>query len=1042
MQAELVDLEAKENVEVRYAEGFQPLDPCESAASQLRLFSQRQGQTSPVKGNSQSNQDFANEVGELGTVHAEAGNGIEASDAPDVSKPQPLQIDLKQGQFVGRPALQLRNFRSFDGNAAGKDGAGKAERGARGESGNVTLPGSVPVTAAADGFDLVAEAAREAQPGAQLEEEQTTKNQDSANHMSELGTVHAEAGNGIEASDAPDVSKPQPLQIDLKQGQFVGRPALQLRNFRSFDGNAAGKDGAGKADRGARGESGNVTLPGSVPVTAAADGFDLVAEAAREAQPGAQLEEEQTTKNQDSANHMSELGTVHAEAGNGIEASDAPDVSKPQPLQIDLKQGQFVGRPALQLRNFRSFDGNAAGKDGAGKADRGARGESGNVTLPGSVPVTAAADGFDLVAEAAREAQPGAQLEEEQTTKNQDSANHVSELGTVHAEAGNGIEASDAPDVSKPQPLQIDLKQGQFVGRPALQLRNFRSFDGNAAGKDGAGKAERGARGESGNVTLPGSVPVTAAADGFDLVAEAAREAQPGAQLEEEQTTKNQDSANHVSELGTVHAEAGNGIEASDAPDVSKPQPLQIDLKQGQFVGRPALQLRNFRSFDGNAAGKDGAGKADRGARGESGNVTLPGSVPVTAAADGFDLVAEAAREAQPGAQLEEEQTTKNQDSANHVSELGTVHAEAGNGIEASDAPDVSKPQPLQIDLKQGQFVGCPALQLRNFRSFDGNAAGKDGAGKAERGARGESGNVTLPSSVPVTAAADGFDLVAEAAREAQPGAQLEEEQTTKNQDSANHVSGLGTVGIEASDAPDISKTVTEPSQTDLKQELSIRSPALQLQHLRSQKSVSPKFRKDPRAGRGSSESPHALAGGRRRPFSEAESRSRPSRSSRSASPERVVETKKKSDGTNGIAAQLVEDKADLGELGEPKAVQSEENCNGQLSPALNLRDLRSSMALHQQRKEELEKCVANFAQSEQFHQCIMQTEQAHALLQQLLPQGKPGQPGQPGKSEDSPKKLQQQPYLLSVALKRAGETEPAVKLDSLASDGARPSMP
>ena len=641
---------------------------------------------------------------------------------------------------------------------------------------------------------------------------------------------------------------------------------------------------------------------------------------------------------------------------------------------------------------------------------------------------------------AAREAQPGAQLEEEQTTKNQDSANEVGELGTVHAEAGNGIEASDGSDVSKPQPLQIDLKQGQFVGRPALQLRNFRSFDGNAAGKDGAGKAERGARGESGNVTLPGSVPVTAAADGFDLVAEAAREAQPGAQLEEEQTTKNQDSANHVSELGTAHAEAGNGIEASDAPDVSKPQPLQIDLKQGQFVGRPALQLRNFRSFDGNAAGKDGAGKAERGARGESGNVTLPGSVPVTAAADGFDLVAEAAREAQPGAQLEEEQTTKNQDSANYVSELGTVHAEAGNGIEASDAPDVSKPQPLQIDLKQGQFVVRPALQLRNFRSFDENAAGKDGAGKAERGARGESGNVTLPGSVPVTAAADGFDLVAEAAREAQPGAQLEEEQTTKNQDSANHVSGLGTVGIEASDAPDISKTVTEPSQTDLKQELSIRSPALQLRHLRSQKSVSPKFRKDPRAGRGSSESPHALAGGRRRPFSEAESRSRPSRSSRSASPERVVETKKKSDGTNGIAAQLVEDKADLGELGEPEAVQSEENCNGQLSPALNLRDLRSSMALHQQRKEELEKCVANFAQSEQFHQCIMQTEQAHALLQQLLPQGKPGQPG---KSEDSPKRLQQQqPYLLSVALKRAGETEPAVKLDSLASDGARPSMP
>ena len=71
-------------------------------------------------------------------------------------------------------------------------------------------------------------------------------------------------------------------------------------------------------------------------------------------------------------------------------------------------------------------------------------------------------------------------------------------------------------------------------------------------------------------------------------------QAQPGAQLEEEQTTKNQDSANHVSELGTAHAEAGNGIEASDAPDVSKPQPLQIDLKQGQFVGRPALQLRNF----------------------------------------------------------------------------------------------------------------------------------------------------------------------------------------------------------------------------------------------------------------------------------------------------------------------------------------------------------------------------------------------------------------------------------------------------------------
>ena len=35
--------------------------------------------------------------------------------------------------------------------------------------------------------------------------------------------------------------------------------------------------------------------------------------------------------------------------------------------------------------------------------------------------------------------------------------------------------------------------------------------------------------------------------------------------------------------------------------------------------------------------------------------MTLPGSVPVTAAADGFDLVAEAAREAQPGAQLEEE---------------------------------------------------------------------------------------------------------------------------------------------------------------------------------------------------------------------------------------------------------------------------------------------------------------------------------------------------------------------------------------------------
>jgi len=132
-----------------------------------------------------------------------------------------------------------------------------------------------------------------------------------------------------------------------------------------------------------------------------------------------------------------------------------------------------------------------------------------------------------------------------------------------------------------------------------------------------------------------------------------------------------------------------------------------------------------------------------------------------------------------------------------------------------------------------------------------------------------------------------------------------------------------------------------------------------------------------------------------------------------------------------------VEDKADLGELGEPEAVQSEENCNGQLSPALNLRDLRSSMALHQQRKEELEKCVANFAQSEQFHQCIMQTEQAHALLQQLLPQGKPGQPG---KSEDSPKRLQQQqPYLLSVALKRAGETEPAVKLDSLASDGVGP---
>ena len=33
---------------------------------------------------------------------------------------------------------------------------------------------------------------------------------------------------------------------------------------------------------------------------------------------------------------------------------------------------------------------------------------------------------------------------------------------------------------------------------------------------------------------------------------------------------------------------------------------------------------------------------------------------------------------------------------------LGTVHAEAGNGIEASDAPDVSKPQPFADRFEAG----------------------------------------------------------------------------------------------------------------------------------------------------------------------------------------------------------------------------------------------------------------------------------------------------------------------------------------------------
>ena len=806
--------------------------------------------------------------------------------------------------------------------------------------------------------------------------------------MVDLGPIEAEAGDGsgvILALDAPPFPKAQPVQADVHQEQFAERPALQLRNFRSLGGNGLVKHGhgSGQAERAAREEPSNVILPGSVPAAAPQEGFDL-ATAAGEDHHG----EEEERRSQASANHMDDLGPVEAQAGIGSMASDTANLPPTQTLQVDVRQQQGAARPALQLRNFRSLGGNPVCKDGVAQGERAAREEPSNVFLPGSVPAAAPQEGFDLATAAEGEDRHG----EEEERMSQASANHMDDLGPVEAEAGNGsgdILALDAPGFPKAQPVQADVHQEQFAERPALQLRNFRSLGGDALVKHGhgSGQAERAAREEPSNVILPGSVPAAAPQEGLDL-ATAAGEDHHG----EEEERRSQASANHMDDLGPVEAQAGIGSMASDTANLPPTQTLQVDVRQQQGAARPALQLRNFRSLGGNPVCKDRVARGERAAREEPSNVFLPGSVPAAAPQEGFDL-ATAAGEDHHG----EEEERRSQASANHMDDLGPVEAEAGNGscdILALDAPPFPKAQPVQADVHQENFAERPALQLPCLRSLRGNPVCKDRVPQGERAARQGPSNVFLPGSVPAAAPQEGFDLATAAEGEDHHG----EEEERRSQASANHMDDLGPVEAEAGngsgvilalDAPPFPKA--QPVQADVHQEQFAERPALQLRNLRfrQSRSVSPKFRRETHDGRGTSQSPPGLSRDRTRPFTE------------------------RAGSMSGASVAEAE---------------QEETGHGQLSPASNLRDLRSTMALHQQRKEELEKCVANFAQSDQFHECIMQTEQAHALLQQLLPQGK----------ADSPKR----PYLLSVALKRAGEPEPAMKLDSLASEGSRPSMP
>ena len=99
---------------------------------------------------------------------------------------------------------------------------------------------------------------------------------------------------------------------------------------------------------------------------------------------------------------------------------------------------------------------------------------------------------------------------------------------------------------------------------------------------------------------------------------------------------------------------------------------------------------------------------------------------------------------------------------------------------------------------------------------------------------------------------------------------------------------------------------------------------------------------------------------------------------------------------------------------GSPMA---EQLANGPIamSPAKKLHELRSAKTLHQQRQNELQRCVADFVRSDELLSCIQRTEDSKALIDGL--QDRPGE--------------KDRPYVLSVALKEVQENKLLAQADA-----------
>eukprot|EP00438_Fugacium_kawagutii_P018310 Skav212459 [mRNA] locus=scaffold385:209729:213478:- [translate_table: standard] len=560
---------------------------------------------------------------------------------------------------------------------------------------------------------------------------------------------------------------------------------------------------------------------------------------------------------------------------------------------------------------------------------------------------------------------------EPQEVSDQHVANAVSDFQPV--QAGIEVVTQDRPDIPNAPHQNAGFDQPQLATRPALQLRNFRSLDGKAFD-----------HGESEALAAFG-----------DTVSHHANRGEP-------QEVSDQHVANAVSDFQPV--QAGIEVATQDRADIPNAPHQNAGFDHPQLATRPALQLRNFRSLDGKAE-RGQEGNAEREVRGDQSNGSLPGSVPAKPLVDEFHLAADGGETHQ-----REEKEVSDQHVAKAVSDFQPV--QAGIEVATQDRADIPNAPHQNAGFDHPQLATRPALQLRNFRSLDGKAE-RGQEGNAEREVRGDQSNGSLPGSVPAKPLVDEFHLAADGGETHQ-----REEKEVSDQHVAKAVSDFQPVqaGIEVAtqDRPDIPNAVQAGIEVATQDRPDIPNarnqnagfdhpqlatrPALQLRKFRSlPRSLSPKFWKGSQDDRGS-DSPPSL----------------------SADPTRRLSPPlgpSLSDGSEGELKEQQEEHGTEGAHGT-SAETADESGNGlPLSPALNLRDLRSCLALHQQRKEELEKCVASFAQSDEFHERIMQTEEAHALLQSLLPRSS---------DSPSPTRKPKAPYLLSVALKRA--EEPAEK--------------